>query len=427
MEIPTAAERRTTSAFDGSPAPFHAGRPLDDVTFGQVRQHALLDGCKWDPHVWDTPTLASFPLLMKPETWSELACWAEQMTAEALAAEQEILARPELIDLLGLPRSLSRLFRRAGEIPPTPAAVRAMRFDFHFTTEGWRISEVNSDVPGGFTEASTFTQLMAEQHPGTRMAGNPIQEWGRAVAASAGEQGVVALLSAPGLMEDHQVIAYMARRLQALGCRPCLARPQQIAWQNGRAHLISDIYTGQVQAIVRFYQGEWLVHLPRRTGWPHFFVGGVTPVANPGIALISESKRFPLVWNRLRCSVPTWRHLLPETCDPRDADWAAADDGWLLKSAYCNNGDAVGIRDRLDAKRWKAVVHSVRWHPRRWVAQRRFDTVPVDTPAGPVHPCIGVYTINGKAAGAYARITTRPFIDFAAVDAALLLMEDPEI
>ena len=36
-----------------------------------------------------------------------------------------------------------------------------MRFDFHFTRDGWRISEVNSDVPGGLNESSGFERLMA--------------------------------------------------------------------------------------------------------------------------------------------------------------------------------------------------------------------------------------------------------------------------
>ena len=39
--------------------------------------------------------------------------------------------------------------------------------------------------------------------------------------------------------------------------------------------------------------------------------------------------------------------------------------------------------------------------------------------------CVGIYTVNGRAAGAYARLSEKPVIDFAAVDVALLL-EDNE-
>jgi hypothetical protein len=166
--------------------PLRAGAPLDASTFSQVRRHAVLEGCKWDPQVGDVSTLAPFPLFLRIEAWETLKRWAEQLTAEALAAEQEILGRPHLIDRLGLPGPIRRLLKRANELPLTPAAARVMRFDFHHTTEGWRISEVNSDVPGGFTEASTFTRLMAEHFPEARMAGSPIDHWSRAVAEAAG-------------------------------------------------------------------------------------------------------------------------------------------------------------------------------------------------------------------------------------------------
>ncbi len=59
--------------------------------------------------------------------------------------------------------------------------------------------------------------------------------------------------------------------------------------------------------------------------------------------------------------------------------------------------------------------------PHRWVAQRCFQPVALETPTGPMYPCIGVYTVNGKAAGVYARVAPRPVIDFVAIDVALLV------
>ncbi len=44
-------------------------------------------------------------------------------------------------------------------------------------------------------------------------------------------------------------------------------------------------------------------------------------MGNPGSAVLTESKRFPLVWDRLSTELPTWRRLLPATVDVRDADW----------------------------------------------------------------------------------------------------------
>ncbi|MCL4192911.1 MAG: hypothetical protein KJZ87_14350, partial [Thermoguttaceae bacterium] len=77
--------------------------------------------------------------------WQRLAQTAERLDAETRAAEEELCQRPDLQRLLGLPWRIRRALRRAATPPAGP---RVMRFDFHFTTDGWRISEVNSDVPG---------------------------------------------------------------------------------------------------------------------------------------------------------------------------------------------------------------------------------------------------------------------------------------
>ena len=221
-------------------------------------------------------------------------------------------------------------------------------------------------------------------------------------------------------MEDHQVIAFLSARLRERGCHPHLAKPEQIIWRDGIAHLNTAWHCGPLDAIVRFYQAEWLSRLPKKCGWKHFFRGGRTPVANPGLAVISESKRFPLVWDKLNTALPTWRALLPETRSPRDAPWSR-DEGWLVKTALCNTGDTVSMRRLMQPRQWLRTRLAVQLSPGNWVAQRRFESVPVKTPVGPRHVCIGVYTVNGRSAGAYARLSAKPVIDFTAVDVALLL------
>ncbi len=398
-----------------------AEKPVDAKTFSLIRRRALLEGCKWDPQVGDMATLSPFPLVIKSSAWNRLASLAEQLTAEAIAAEEEVSQRPELLNRLGLPRALRQILAR--KTPRTPAAGRVMRFDFHYTTGGWRISEANSDVPGGFTEASHFTAMMAEHFPNLRPSGNPAQIWTDALVSAAGQSGVVALLSAPGYMEDHQVIAFLAVRLRERGCRPHLAKPEQIVWRDGVAHLCTSWHSGPLDAIVRFYQAEWISRLPGKTGWECLFRGGKTSVANPPLAVITESKRFPLVWDSLSVELPAWRALLPETRDPRDAPWKR-EDAWLLKTALCNTGDTVSSRAWMRQRDWLRTGLNAQLFPDRWVAQRRFDSVPVSTPVGLRHVCIGVYTVNGRTAGAYGRCSEKPVVDFAATDVALLLEND---
>ena len=395
--------------------------PVYSKAWLEIRRRAILDGCKWDPQVGDIDTLAPFPLVLKASVWNQLARFAERLTAESISAENEVSHRPDLIAQLGLPRALRRVL--ADESSLTPAAARVMRFDFHYTTQGWRISEANSDVPGGFSEASYFTEMMARCFPGLRPAGNPADVWSRAIAVAVRPSGVVALLSAPGYMEDHQVIAFLASRLREHGCIAHLAKPEQIVWRDGLACLDTAWYRGPVDLIVKFYQAEWLARLPRKFGWEQFFRGGKTPVANPPLAVISESKRFPLVWNRISTRMPTWRFLLPETRDPRDAPWYS-DETWLLKTAMCNNGDTVCARKLTSPRTWFRVRMSAQLSPSQWVAQRRFESIPLSTPLGRRHVCIGIYTVNGRAAGAYARLSEKPVIDYSAADVALLLKDD---
>jgi glutathionylspermidine synthase len=394
---------------------------LDPKVFAAIRRRVALEGCKWDSQVGDVTALASFPLVMKRSIWDKLAAWAERLTLETTEAEKEILGRLEFLEALGLPRALQQIL--ADDAPVTPTAGRVIRFDFHFTTDGWRISEANSDVPGGFSEASHFTALMAENFPDLKLAGNPGAVWSDTLAVVAGPGRVVALLFAPGYMEDCQVVSFLAARLRERGCVAHLAKPEQICWHEGRASLSTSWHSGPLDAIVRFYQAEWLARLHPKVGWSHLFRGGRTPTANPASAVISESKRFPLVWDKMKAALPTWRALLPETRDPCNAPWPS-DDCWLVKSAMCNTGDTVSIRSSMPRKQWLQTRLRVSLSPHKWVAQRRFESVPVSTPIGPRHFCVGVYTVNGRAAGAYVRISEKPLIDFEAVDVALLIEED---
>jgi glutathionylspermidine synthase len=397
-------------------APLQAADELSPCEFQNIRRQLILDCCKWDPQVGDTATISPFPLFLSQTHWRQLSHLSTLLAAELMSAEHELLNRPDLHRLLGLPRGIRSLLRRAQKIGTTPTLARVLRFDFHWTTNGWQISEVNSDVPGGFTEASELPALLANHYPTAYPAENPGSAWATALAASVPPDQTIALLAAAGFMEDQQVIAYLAQLLNRLGLSSHRASPENLYWQDGRAYLNSQQDQKPLGAIVRFVQAEWL---SARRSSP-LFVGGQTPVGNPGIAMLTESKRFSLTWNHLSTKLPTWRQLLPTTVDPRDANWRH-DDTWLVKSAFCNTGDTVAIRPLLTDRQWRATIRAVRRSPGAWIAQKRFETLPLETPAGPVYPCVGVYTVNGRPAGIYGRYSRSPLIDYAAVDVAILI------
>jgi glutathionylspermidine synthase len=408
--------------------PFTFGRSLAEPEFLEVQSRLALDCFKWDIQIGDTSTLFRQPLLIHPTIWQQLAKMAEDLAAELMAAEQEIVIRPELYAMLGLSPHLHPILSEASRNSAAAPDARVLRFDFHYTTGGWRISEVNSDVPGGYTEASRFTQLVSGFTPHTRPCGDPARTWTDAIMRHVGKHGRVALLSAPGFLEDQQVTAFLAAELQAHGVETFLVHgPSQLNWQAGQAHAVHKSGFIPLDAIVRFYQGEWLLKLPNASGWKQLFAPGKTLVTNPGYSLLTESKRFPLIWDYLETGMACWRSLLPESCAPQDTRWqSVSEKSWVLKEAFSNTGDSVHMREAVSTRSWNALKRTALKYPERWVVQRKFDVSPVWSELGWVYPCIGVFTINGEAAGAYTRVGLQPVIDYKSMDTALLIAEEDE-
>lgn len=393
--------------------------PLPPDSFAPIRRRMVLHQCKWDPQVGDVETIARHPIVLPGSLLDGLGAVAERLDAEGEAAAHELAGRPELVRRLGLPGCLARVLSDLSH-DWTPAAARVVRFDFHPTTDGWRISEANSDVPGGFAESSHLPRLMAEHLSGTRPWGDPQDAIARAIQAAVNGAGRVALVAAPGYMEDQQVVAGLAAALREIGLQTWRGRPAQVTWTDGHARCLTPQGPLRLDAVVRFFQGEWLPRLSRNSGWQLFIRGGHTPVCNPGYGLLTESKRFPIVWDELKTPLPTWRAFLPETRDPRAADWHV-DGRWLLKAAYANNGDEVADRTLAARRDWRRVSWSARLRPGGWAAQCRFTPLPLPTPAGPMYPCLGIYVVNGRAAGVYGRLSPRPLIDYSAIDVAVLV------
>jgi glutathionylspermidine synthase len=405
--------------------PWRAGRALSQAEYAQLRLRAIFDCGKWDPQVEDTAALSRFSLILRRTVWGELCEAAESLARETLAAEQALGRMPYLHRRLGLPRPIRLALRQPLERAAQAAAPRVMRFDFHFTRDGWRISEVNSDVPGGFIEASAVTRLMAEHESDAVPAGDPASAYADAIAQAATTHRTVAMIHATAFVDDRQVMIYLARLAAERGVLAHLGSPADVMWQDGCALLAGSAHPAPVDVLVRFFPAEWLPNLGRRRNWAPFFAGARTLLSNPGTALLTQSKRFPLVWSQLKMELPTWRRLLPETCDPREVNWLA-DDDWVLKPALGRVGEAIGLRDVISPKEWRLIGRDALWWPGHWAAQRRFAAMPLLQAGEAFFPVIGVYVVDGAACGAYGRIARRPLIDHRAQDIAVLVEGAPK-
>lgn len=381
--------------------------PLKDEAYLALRRRVIFECGKWDPQCEDVHVLARFPIVITSATWDWLAEAAEALDAEALDAERELLTRPDLHARLGLPRAIRRALPHARIVE----APRCTRFDFHLTTDGWRISEANSDVPGGFIEGGAFPRVLSDIAGFGPPVADPAQALVDSVLRRAGPR--IALVHATAFTDDRQVMLHLARCFGQRGADPVPIAPDRLHWQPD-----CPADARPFDAIVRFYPTEWLPNLPRHAQWQRFFAPGV-PQTNPPTALLTQTKRFPLVWDQLSTPMHRWRELLPETRDLRAINPKHED--WILKPALGRVGDGIGMQGVNTSREWKSIARAARRSPRWWAAQRRFHALPIDTPDGPRYPCLGVFVIDGRAAGIYARLAARPLIDARSQDVAVLL------
>jgi glutathionylspermidine synthase len=406
---------------DSSEIAISLGNGVPTEVMRSIARELQLHHFKWDTHVSDTSVLSSEPVLIAEKEWKWLCMKAEDAAREMFAFEREIACSPALQRIIGIPRPLQKLLRAC----KGQKSLRTLRFDFHPTASGWFISEVNSDVPGGFGEAS-FLPVLFERYRGTAIAPvTPLRLWANAAESLFGD-GHVALLHAPGYLEDQQVVRVLGRELKMRGSTPHLIQsPEALYWNNGCAFLGKE-KSIRIHAVIRFFQAEWLANLPARTGWQDLLTGGeFTYVSNPLESVISESKRLPLSLDRINTSSRTWRELLPVCYDPRDISESARED-WVLKAAYSNTGDAVHLGSEMPKRVWGKLLRTAQQNPLKWVAQRRFDTVTLKSIQGPVRPCVGIFVIEDQAAGAYVRLSMNQVTDAHAMEAPMFVVPEKE-
>jgi glutathionylspermidine synthase len=390
--------------------------PIDPGALRCIERQLHLRFHKWDTRVGDVSILCEHPLVLPGSEWDRICASAETLAAETERLESLTLEKPRDLLSIGIPRSIREILERPAR-HPAPNFPRTMRFDFHPTATGWRVSEVNTDVPGGWREGTSLPHLYRPFYAGLDCPESPLDAWGRGVESLV-PAGHVALLSAPGYLEDQQVVRAFRSELESRKIASSLIQtPAALDWTSAGSCTLASSSTA-VSAIIRFYQIEWISALPSSTRWRHLLASKDIPVLNPTVSAISESKRFPLLFRDAK-TCPGWRALMPESCDPREisTDW----DAWVLKACYSNTGDRVLIVGDLARQERQQAVRRAQRRPSEWVAQRRFETLALESCRGPLFPCVGVFVVGGRAAGAYVRLSTRQVTDGAALEAPLLI------
>src|SRR5699024_9599324 len=92
------------------------------------------------------------------EEHRKLESLTEKLDKETKNAEEFLNQNLKTAKILELPLKINKEVKTMKNYNPD-IHIRLMRFDFHPTTQGFKVSEVNSDVPGGFAEASLMPDL----------------------------------------------------------------------------------------------------------------------------------------------------------------------------------------------------------------------------------------------------------------------------
>ena len=393
---------------------------IPEDKYDDYRLNLMFNCYKWDPQFEDHNTVAKHAIVLSWEEYQELKYLTESLDVETRAAEEFLNAHLDLAKPLELSKKMKKEIASMGNYDPKKH-VRLMRYDFHPTDDGWTVSEVNSDVPGGFAEATLWPYAAMEaigdkNYLAIDFGGILLKEITKRIPYG----GRVMLVHCTCYSDDRQVMQFLGDRLFAMGYQVIYAAADHLKFKDGKAISILDGNEGEVDAIIRFTPLEWVKDLKPKH-WEGYFDTNTVSCNHP-VAIFAQTKRFPFVWDVLEkngISMATWRKLLPETLE---VSKASGKDGFIYKPAYGRVGENISIKESCSEKEYKQIMNAVKFRPKKYIAQKKFISKPLVGEDGKeYHVCMGSYTVNGQHAGFYARVSETPRIDSNAADIPVLI------
>jgi len=242
----------------------------------------------------------------------------------------------------------------------------------------------------------------------------------------------IALVHATAYSDDQQMLTYLARALKASGATTHLASPAHLRWRERRAWLETDWWSGPLDLVVRFLSRRVArgiaarlrlaqpVRRRRDAGEQSRHRAAHAEQALPARLGFAGNRAARLAQPAARDARPARRPVARATMAGCSSQRSGAS---ATASASRESSSRVSCRGSAARRRGTRA---------RGVAQRRFTALPLvhdgvahdgalhDGAAR--HPCLGVYTIDGRVAGAYGRVASRPLIDGRAQDAAVLVV-----
>ncbi|WP_162163972.1 glutathionylspermidine synthase family protein [Acholeplasma hippikon] len=391
---------------------------IDKSIYEDYKIDVIFDAYKWDPQVGDVNTVSEYVLLITEEKAASLKRDAENLTKETHMIQEAMLKNLNFSKEVGLSKKMKKYFMKQTKYN-RDKNVSLMRYDFHPTTKGFRISEVNSDVPGGLAEATILGHI-AKKYLGYGEVKYDIAEilYDSFIKINP-ELKAVSFVHATSYSDDRQVMQYIGDYFESKGIKSFYNDPTALTFKDETPFLGKE----RIDGIFRFYPLEWYENLPRKYKWHHYFHTNAISCNHP-VNLLSQSKRIPVIWNKLDIDLTTWKSLLPHTVDPKvffkDESLRKTH---ILKPNLGRVGEGVMIDGVISKVDKEGIMKAAKKFPLNWVAQEKFESVPLEVDGKLYHLCIGVFTVKDKCAGFYGRISTKPRIDEHAVDIPILVVK----
>lgn len=398
--------------------------PIPNDMYNEYKLDVMLDCYKWDPQFCDNNTVAKYALVLSEKEHEELKLLTEKLIKETTEAENFLNKNLKYTKALEIPNKFRSDIKSMKNYNPDKH-IRLMRFDFHPTLENkWAVSEVNSDVPGGFAEATLMNRKSLEYLSNENYYAISFGDFlADAIKKKVRQEGRIMLVHCTSYSDDRQVMQFLGDKLSGMGYEVIYAAADQLKFENGKAISILNNREGEVDVIIRFSPLEWVADMKTKN-W-HGYFDTETVSCNHPIAIFAQTKRFPFVWDLLESKgidLSTWRELLPETLEVNDKK---VDDKFIYKPVYGRVGENISIKEACKDDEYKKILKDVKRHPKKYLAQKKFNSRPLTNEDGEeFHVCIGSYGVENSHAGYYARISRSPRIDSYAADIPVLIEKE---
>ena len=398
--------------------------PIPNDMYNEYKLDVMLDCYKWDPQFCDNNTVAKYALVLSEKEHEELKLLTEKLIKETTEAENFLNKNLKYTKALEIPNKFRSDIKSMKNYNPDKH-IRLMRFDFHPTLENkWAVSEVNSDVPGGFAEATLMNRKSLEYLSNENYYAISFGDFlVDAIKKKVRQGGRIMLVHCTSYSDDRQVMQFLGDKLSGMGYEVIYAAADQLKFENGKAISILNNREGEVDGIIRFSPLEWVADMKTKN-W-HGYFDTETVSCNHPIAIFAQTKRFPFVWDLLESKgidLSTWRELLPETLEVNDKK---VDDKFIYKPVYGRVGENISIKEACKDDEYKKILKDVKRHPKKYLAQKKFNSRPLTNEDGEeFHVCIGSYGVENSHAGYYARISRSPRIDSYAADIPVLIEKE---